>query len=104
MARQSNIQSHTQLQLFNQACDLLGGNRATAQLLGINERNVRYLRAGDRKLHDGYLRDVSAALIKHAQQCRELERQLSPAFSNNLTQRQAERAGKPDTRRYDAHG
>jgi hypothetical protein len=62
---------------------------------------VRYLLSGERELHDGFLRDTAKALIEHAELCRQLERKLSPAFAANLTERQAERLGKPDARRAD---
>lgn len=90
-----------QLERFTLAVQLLGGQRAVASYLGVNERHVRYLLSGERDLHDGILRDVAAALVAHADACRTLERRIFPAFSGNLTQRQADRKGKPDARRHD---
>lgn len=88
-----------QLALFRQAVELLGGQRATARALGIAERTVRALVAGPgdpngRKLHAGFLEDTAAALLKHADQCRELEKRLTPAFAGNLTERQRAREAR----------
>lgn len=91
-----------QLELFSQAVEALGGQRATARYLKVSERQVRFILAGDRALHDGFLRDMAQALLEHAEHCRALERQLSPAFAANLTPEQLERQGKPDARRFDA--
>ena len=95
----------TQLNDFALAVELLGGQRATARALGIHERSVRALLAGPdeptgRALHDGFLRDIAAALIDHAEACRLAERRLSPAFAANLTPQQAA-ANLADGRRYD---
>ena len=97
-----HIDPDTQLDRFCRAVDLLGGQRATARYLGINERQIRFLIAGDRPLHDGFLRDTAKALIAHADACRKLERLISPAFVGNLTADQAERQGRPAGRRFDA--
>lgn len=75
--------------LFSQAVDLLGGISATARALDINERSVRRLLTGDSRLHTGLLGDIAKALLDHANQCRQLERQLSPLYSANLTEAQA---------------
>jgi hypothetical protein len=90
----------TQLARFRQAIELLGGQRATARVLGCNERTIRALWNGERPLHDGWLRDIAAALIAHADQCRALERQISPAFTGNLTEDQ--RTAKRHGNRFDA--
>jgi hypothetical protein len=78
-----------QLALFSQAVDLIGGISATARALDINERNVRRILRGDNRLHTGLLGDMAKALLTHANQCRQLERQLSPLYSANLTEAQA---------------
>ena len=101
MAQPPPRKPETQLDYFHHAVAALGGQRAAARYLNVSERNVRFLLAGDRELHDGYLRDIAAALIQHADKCRALERQISPAFAANLTAEQAARQGKPDARRYD---
>lgn len=101
MPKSTPIDTQTQLTHFTEACELLGGNHAAARELKVSERTIRFLRAGERNLHDGFLRDISAALIRRADQCRALERRISPAFAANLTERQAERQGKRDARRYD---
>src|SRR5258708_6870408 len=74
----------TQHALFAEAVILLGGSRATARLLDIHERSVLRLLNRTHPLHDGFLRDISAALTDLAQRCRELERRLSPMFEDNL--------------------
>ncbi len=93
--------TETQRLYFNQAVIALGGQRATARMLDINERTMRGLCSGERPLHDGYLRDVAALLLKHADHCRDLERKLSPAFSGNLTERQQQGPGPRAHKRYD---
>jgi Spy/CpxP family protein refolding chaperone len=80
-----------QLERFMEAARLLGGQRAAAAILGINERTMRRIAAGQIDLHEGYLRDIATALLDRATACRELERQLSPQFHANLTPEQ--RAG-----------
>ncbi len=102
MKRTTPIDPQIQLERFRRATELLGGQRATARALDIGERTMRALVAGERALHDGYLRDTAAALIAHAEACRELERQISPAFVGNLTEAQAARQGRPDARRFDS--
>jgi DNA-binding transcriptional regulator YdaS (Cro superfamily) len=79
----------TQITLFRQAVDCIGGQTAAAQALGMSERSVRFLLAGERRLHAGILEAMSRALIDHANVCRALERQLSPAFIENRTAAQA---------------
>lgn len=79
----------TQLEHFARAVALLGGNTATARALGMSERSVRYLLDGSRRLHAGILEDMGRALIAHADECRTLERLLSPAFAGNRTEAQA---------------
>lgn len=92
--------TRTQHDLFLDAVRALGGQVAVARLLNVTDRTVRGLMSGDRPLHTGYLRDISQALLGHAEYCRELERNLNPLFDRNLTDQQ--RAERPDGRRYDA--
>jgi hypothetical protein len=94
------ITDETQRELFACAAELLGGQRATARALDVTDRTVRALLAGERPLHAGFLRDVAAALIAHADACRKLERRLSPAFLDNLTAAQRDENPR-DGRRYD---
>lgn len=75
----------TQLEKFTRAVTLLGGQQATARALDMSDRSVRMLLSGQRRLHAGILEDIGKALIAHADECRALERQLSPAFAGNLT-------------------
>lgn len=82
-----------QLALFTQAVEALGGQRVTARVLGLEERDLRSRLSGEAALDPAILRDISRALIEHADRCRKLERKLSPAFSENLTESQAERFG-----------
>lgn len=100
--RSTHTTDAAQLELFRQAVQLLGGQHATARYLGMNERQIRFLVKGERPLHDGFLRDISAALIRHADACKAMERRLSPAFAANLTVEQEARMGKPDARRFDS--
>lgn len=97
----SMISKEEQLRRFGYGVGLLGGTRAAANLMPMGERQIRALLGGYRKLHDGHLRELAAALIARADECRQLERLISPAFAGNLTERQTERQGKPDGRRFD---
>lgn len=82
--------TETQLQIFAEAIELLGGQGASAAALKINERTLRKLLAGDKALHAGFLEDMSNALLTHAARIREVERRLNPGFAANLTERQRE--------------
>lgn len=77
-----------QLARFRTAVQLLGGQRSAARALTVNERHIGRLLAGGSPLHSGMLTDLGSALLAHADQCRALERQLSPAFAANLTEHQ----------------
>ena len=79
----------TQIDLFRRAVDCIGGQAAAAHALDMSERSIRFLLAGERRLHAGILEAMSRALIDHANTCRALERQLSPAFIENRTAAQA---------------
>lgn len=85
------------LKLFNEAVQLLGGQRAAARYLKISERSVRFVLAGERELHDGFLREIAAALVEHAEKCRAAERTL---FSQAI--RTA--PDKPHGNRFDQKG
>lgn len=78
------MHSTSQIDLLERAFALLGGQAATAQRLGINPRTMRRLLSGERRLHQGFLEDLANALHQQADDCRALERQLSPAFAGNL--------------------
>lgn len=71
-----NPDTETTLDRFSRAVDMLGGQRAAARYLGTNERQIRFLLAGERTLHAGFLRDIAAALVTHAAACRVLESDL----------------------------
>lgn len=86
---------------FREAVEALGGIRATARQLDMTERHAGRLYSGASPLHDGILQDISQALLRHADLCRQLERQLSPAFASNLTERQL---GPADRRGRDRRG
>jgi len=75
-----------QLELFRNAVQLLGGTVNAARLLDISPRHLIRLTQGTADLHAGFLRDTAAALLTRADQCRALERQLTPAFARNLPQ------------------
>lgn len=77
---------------LRQAVALLGGPTLAAKRIGMSERTLHAVCSGQRTLHPHVLRWVSQALIRHADSCRELERQLSPAFTGNLTHQQRETA------------
>lgn len=89
----------TQLELFSRAVTALGGQQATARALDMSDRSLRMLLSGDRRLHAGILEDIANALLAHADECRALERKLSPAFAGNLheTNRPPLHSGKPMT-------
>lgn len=100
MAESTPLTADEQRARFVEAVELLGGQRATATALQVNERTVRMLCKGDRPLHTGWLRDVAELLIRRATDCRQLERQLNPFFAANRLPEQGEE--RPDARRYDA--
>lgn len=83
------MDQQTQQEYFARAVALLGGQQATSRALNMSDRSVRMLLAGDRRLHAGILEDMAKALIAHADECRALERKLSPAFAGNRTEAQA---------------
>ncbi|MEL6485809.1 MAG: hypothetical protein AAFQ13_01510 [Pseudomonadota bacterium] len=105
MTKPALITRDEQAVRFREACNLLGGQRVAARYLGINERTVRALANPEgrwgKNVRDGHLCDLTAALIDHAENCRAMERLVSPAFAGNLTEDQRARHGKPDARRYD---
>lgn len=88
-----------QLSHFRDAVQLLGGERSAGRAIGVSDRTMRRILAGEARLHDGFLRDIAGALITHAECCRALEKRLSPMFYANLTAEQ--QADTPDRRRYD---
>lgn len=94
-----HIDPDSQLARFRDAVQLLGGVRSAARELDVSDRTIYALIYGKRALHDGFLRDMAAALIRHADQCRALERLISPAFVGNLTADQ--QTAKPHGNRYD---
>lgn len=73
----------TRLANFIRAVDLLGGQRATAQILGIAERTMRDLVSDRRHIHDGFMADITSALYDRERTCRELARATDPLFSAN---------------------
>lgn len=77
-----------QLALWRRAVEALGGQHAMAQRLDMHPRSINRLYAGKIALHEGTLAATSRELTEHAALCRELDRQLSPAFTGNLTERQ----------------
>jgi hypothetical protein len=74
-----------QLNQFLEGVRLLGGQRAAASVLGINERTMRRICAGDSPLHAGFFRDMATALLDRANHCRELEREIASLFGDNPT-------------------
>lgn len=61
--------ANLRLEWFIQACRLIGGQRAMAQAIKVNERNVRYWVAGEKPLRDGVINDAAEALRLHAEAC-----------------------------------
>lgn len=92
--------TENQLSDFRDAVQLLGGERSASRAIGVSDRTMRRILSGEARLHAGFLRDIAAALLTHAQTCRKLEMRLSPMFHANLTAEQ--RTDTPDRRRYDA--
>lgn len=88
-----------QLAHFKAAINLLGGPRSAARVLDINERTIARLLAGQATLHVGFLQDTAKALLEHAEQCRKLERLISPAFADNLTAEQRDKRPHGNTER-----
>lgn len=78
-----------QRDLFREAVDLLGGPRSAARVLDVNDRTMFRFLKGDLRINTHTLEKISTALLAHADRCRALERQLSPAFTANLTEAQA---------------
>ncbi len=97
-----HVDPDSQLARFRDAVQLLGGVRSAARELDCNDRTLYALIYGKRDLHDGWLRDMAAALIRKADACRELERKISPAFVANLTKDQ--QTGDRHHNRFDAKG
>jgi hypothetical protein len=83
-----------QLDYFKQGVAALGGSRSAATAISCSERMMTRLLAGQAALHEGFLADISTALLKHAELCRRLERRLSPAFVSNLVDGQAQEDGR----------
>ncbi|PTR07909.1 MULTISPECIES: hypothetical protein [unclassified Novosphingobium] len=79
----------TQREIFTEAVEALGGPRTVAQQLGVTERTIFRLTSGQSRIHEGWLEDISKALIAHADHCRKLEQRLHPAFAANRTEAQA---------------
>lgn len=73
----------TQHALFCEAVELLGGTHQAGARIGVAPRTISRLLAREYRLHDGFLRDIAAALTERAGRCRELERRLSPLFAEN---------------------
>lgn len=99
MKKLPHVDPDSQLARFTEAVQLLGGVRSAARALDCNDRTMYALIYGKRELHDGWLRDMAAALIKHADACRAIERKISPAFVGNLTT--AQQTDKPHHNRFD---
>lgn len=78
---------------FIAAAELLGGQRALGRILGVSERTVRYLVAGDLTITRGFMRDLTHALRTRATDCAQLAKATDPLFTANLTA--AEIAARP---------
>lgn len=95
------VSKETQHAHFVEAVQLLGGERSAAHVLRVSDRTVRRLIAGDSPIHDGFLRDMAAALLAHADACRALEKQINPLFSANLVNGQAREDGRRTARKQE---
>lgn len=82
------MDAETQRRNFVRAVGLLGGPQAAAKATSIPVSRITALLGGTEPLHAGILEAVARALIAHADACRVLERALSPAFADNLTEAQ----------------
>lgn len=82
------MDAETQRRNFVRAVGLLGGPQATGQAIGLEQQRIAALLGGTEPLHAGILEAVARALIAHADACRVLERAISPAFADNLTDAQ----------------
>lgn len=87
------IDQEQRRQLFIEACELLDGQRAVARILGVSDRTVRYLAAGDLTLTKGFMGDITHALRQREGACRALAAKTDPLFNANLTA--AEIAARP---------
>ena len=67
--------------LFERAADLLGGQRAAAALLGIDERSVRRMIAGEHGIRDGIMQEVRQMLIARRQQAADLGAEIRAHLS-----------------------
>ncbi len=94
------ISPEIQLDLFRQAADLLGGLRTSARAMNVSERTMGRLLSGQALLHEGFLRDMAAALADYADQCRALERRLTPELSANRLPDQPQPDGRRLGRRW----
>lgn len=79
------IDQEQRRQHFIEACELLGGQRPVARILGVSDRTVRYLVAGDLTLTKGFMRDITHALRQREGACRALAAKTDPLFNANLT-------------------
>lgn len=68
---------------FTLAVQLLGGQRAAAQLLPCGDRTMRGLLSGEKHIHDGFMNSITSALVTHAAACRELAKRTDPLFTAN---------------------
>lgn len=59
----------TRQEWLRHACVLLGGQVAVAAMLGVTDRTLRRLVAGESPLHDGFVADVVRLLNEKAAAC-----------------------------------
>lgn len=79
------IDQEQRRQRFAEAAELLGGGHATARILSISERQMRYLLSGKHAIKQGFMRDITAALEHRARECQRVARTTDPLFSANWT-------------------
>jgi DNA-binding transcriptional regulator YdaS (Cro superfamily) len=94
------IDQETRRQHFNEATELLGGQRAVARILRITDRSVRNLCSGKTDIKIAFMREITTALEARARACARVSRATDPLFSANWTAaEQAERDARREGRR-----
>lgn len=74
--------AETRIAALVDAAAVLGGQRALAALLGVNERSVRAWLGGGRSIGDGVLRDTQRLVGEHADRCHAVAGQLAALITD----------------------
>jgi hypothetical protein len=94
------VDPQQQLTYFRQAVDILGGQNETARLLPMGNRNMRKFYAGQLRLHVDILAEMSRLLLERAAAIHDIERRLSPAFRDSLTEPQRDKPAHGNVARW----